>query len=49
MDYQIILAVTIGIIALLFMILKLRLQAFIALLLVCILVGVLSGLSAEDT
>jgi len=49
MDYQIILAVAIGIFALLFMILKLRMQAFIALLIVCIIVGVISGLSAEDT
>jgi len=49
MDYQIILAVVIGISLLLFLILRLRIQAFIALLIVCIVVGIISGLSVEDT
>ncbi|MGY3793022.1 GntP family permease [uncultured Aquimarina sp.] len=48
MDYQLLIAVGIGIAALLFMILKLRMQAFIALLIVCIIVGILAGLPAED-
>lgn len=47
MDYQLLTAVGAGIIALLFLILKLRMQAFIALLIVCILVGVLAGLSPD--
>ncbi|WP_299311371.1 gluconate:H+ symporter [uncultured Aquimarina sp.] len=48
MDYQLLIAVAVGIIALLFMILKLRMQAFIALLIVCILVGIVAGLPADD-
>ncbi|WP_378174993.1 GntP family permease [Aquimarina sp. SS2-1] len=48
MDYQLLIAVGLGITALLFMILKLRMQAFIALLIVCILVGIVAGLPAED-
>ncbi|MFD2562100.1 GntP family permease [Aquimarina rubra] len=48
MEYQLLIAVGLGIIALLFMILKLRMQAFIALLIVCILVGIVAGLPAED-
>lgn len=48
MDYQLLIAVGIGIAALLFMILKLRMQAFIALLIVCIIVGIIAGLPAED-
>ncbi|WP_299222622.1 gluconate:H+ symporter [uncultured Aquimarina sp.] len=48
MEYQLLIAVGVGIIALLFMILKLRMQAFIALLIVCILVGIVAGLPAED-
>ncbi|MBQ4819239.1 gluconate:H+ symporter [Aquimarina sp. MMG016] len=47
MDYQLLIAVGVGIIALLFMILKLKIQAFIALLIVCILVGIIAGLSPE--
>ncbi|MEW7291990.1 GntP family permease [Aquimarina sp. 2304DJ70-9] len=47
MDYQLLIAVGVGISALLFMILKLKIQAFIALLIVCILVGVVAGLSPE--
>ncbi|MBW1296054.1 GntP family permease [Aquimarina litoralis] len=48
MDYQLLIAVGVGIAALLFMILKLRIQAFIALLIVCIVVGIIAGLPAED-
>ncbi|GAA4271695.1 gluconate:H+ symporter [Aquimarina gracilis] len=48
MDYQLIVAVIVGIAALLFMILKLRIQAFIALLIVCIIVGLLSGLPVKN-
>ncbi|AXT55426.1 gluconate transporter [Aquimarina sp. AD1] len=48
MDYQLLIAVGVGIFALLFMILKLRMQAFIALLIVCILVGIVAGLPADD-
>ena len=47
MEYQLVVAVGAGIAALLFLILIVRIQAFMALLIVCILVGVLSGLSAE--
>ncbi len=47
MDYRILIAVGVGITALLFMILRLKIQAFIALLIVCILVGVIAGLSPE--
>ncbi len=48
MDYQLLIAVAVGVFALLFMILKLRIQAFIALLIVCILVGIVAGLSPID-
>ncbi|WP_271767716.1 GntP family permease [Aquimarina algiphila] len=47
MEYQLLIAVGVGISALLFMILKLKIQAFIALLIVCILVGIVAGLSPE--
>ncbi len=47
MDYQLLIAVGVGIIALLFMILRLKIQAFIALLIVCMLVGIVAGLSPE--
>ncbi|WP_025663761.1 GntP family permease [Aquimarina megaterium] len=47
MEYQLLIAVGVGIFALLFMILKLKIQAFIALLIVCILVGIITGLSPE--
>ncbi|TSE11488.1 GntP family permease [Aquimarina algiphila] len=47
MEYQLLIAVGVGISALLFMILKLKTQAFIALLIVCILVGIVAGLSPE--
>lgn len=48
MEYQLLLAVGLGIIALLLLILKLRMQAFIALLIVCLLVGIIAGLPAEE-
>ncbi|MDH7445658.1 GntP family permease [Aquimarina sp. 2201CG14-23] len=48
MEYQLLIAVGVGIIALLFMILRLRIQAFIALLIVSMLVGIVAGLPAED-
>ncbi len=47
MEYQLLIAVGVGILALLFMILKLKIQAFIALLIVCVLVGIIAGLSPE--
>ena len=47
MDYQLLLAVVAGIALLLFLILKLKLQAFLALLIVCIVVGALSGLNPD--
>lgn len=48
MDLQILVAVLLGISILLFLILKLKIQAFLALLIVCILVGIIAGLPAED-
>ncbi|MEE2771987.1 MAG: gluconate:H+ symporter [Bacteroidota bacterium] len=44
MDYQIISAVIAGIALLLFLILRLKIQAFLSLLVVCIVVGLLSGM-----
>ncbi|RXG15432.1 Gnt-I system low-affinity gluconate transporter [Leeuwenhoekiella aestuarii] len=48
MDYQLLFAVITGIALLLFLILKLKLQAFLALLIVCIVVGALSGLNPDS-
>ncbi|MDR5590221.1 gluconate:H+ symporter [Christiangramia sp. SM2212] len=48
MDLQILLAVLGGIAILLFLILKLKIQAFLALLIVCILVGIFAGLPASE-
>lgn len=48
MDLQILLAVLGGIAILLFLILRLKIQAFLALLIVCILVGIFAGLAAKD-
>ena len=45
MDYQLLLAVFVGISVLLFLILRLKLQAFLALLITCITVGVIAGTS----
>ncbi len=47
MDYQLLLAVGIGIFSLIFMVLRLKIHAFIALLIVCMLVGIISGMSPE--
>ncbi|MCF8273241.1 MAG: GntP family permease [Flavobacteriaceae bacterium] len=47
-DYTLISAVVIGIIVLLFLILKLRIQAFIALLIASIVVGLISGMNPSD-
>ncbi|PTX43128.1 Gnt-I system low-affinity gluconate transporter [Christiangramia gaetbulicola] len=48
MDIQILFAVLGGIAILLFLILKLKIQAFLALLIVCILVGIFAGLPASE-
>jgi len=47
-DYSLLLAVFIGIVVLLFLILKLRIQAFVALLIASIVVGVFSGMNPSD-
>ncbi|MGZ0016746.1 GntP family permease [Yeosuana sp. AK3] len=47
-DYSLIVAVIVGIIVLIFFILKLRIQAFIALLIASMVVGVLSGMNPSD-
>ena len=47
MDYQLLFAVFAGIALLLVLILRFKLQAFLALLIVCITVGVLSGMQPE--
>lgn len=47
-DYTLISAVIIGIVVLIFLILKWRLQAFIALLIASIVVGVISGMNPSD-
>lgn len=44
MDYQLLLSVFLGISVLLFLILRLKMQAFIALLITCIVVGVVAGM-----
>ncbi|MGB8703725.1 MAG: gluconate:H+ symporter [Gillisia sp.] len=48
MDYQLLLAVFIGIALLLFLILRVKIQAFLALLMVCIAVGLIAGMPAEE-
>jgi gluconate transporter len=47
-DYSLLLAVFIGIVVLLFLILKLRIQAFVSLLIASIVVGVFSGMNPSD-
>ena len=47
MEWQLIISVFTGIAILLFLILKLKIQAFISLLIVCIVVGVCAGLSPD--
>ncbi len=48
MDIQLLLAVFVGIALLLFLILKLKIQAFLALLSVCIAVGIIAGMPATE-
>jgi Gnt-I system low-affinity gluconate transporter len=48
MDIQLLLAVFAGIALLLFLILRLKIQAFLALLIVCIAVGMIAGMPAID-
>ncbi|EAQ39990.1 GntP family permease [Dokdonia sp. MED134] len=48
MDYQLLFAVIIGISILLFLILKLKMQAFLALLITCISVGVIAGMQPSS-
>ncbi|WP_405212078.1 GntP family permease [Dokdonia sp. Asnod2-E02] len=48
MDYQLLFAVIIGISILLFLILKLKMQAFLALLITCIAVGVIAGMQPSS-
>ena len=48
MNLQLLLAVLIGISLLLFLILRLKIQAFLALLIVCIIVGMIAGLPAIE-
>jgi len=48
LDYQLISAVVLGILLLLFLILKLRIQAFLALLISAIAIGLLSGMPPPD-
>ncbi|RMB57677.1 gluconate transporter [Dokdonia sinensis] len=47
MDYQLLLAVIAGISVLLFLILRLKIQAFLALLITCIVVGVVAGMEPK--
>ena len=48
MDYQLLLAVCSGIIVLLLLILRFKIHAFLALLIACITVGIVSGLPPQD-
>ena len=48
MDIQLLLAVLFGIVLLLFLILRLKIQAFLALLIVCIAVGMMAGMPAKE-
>lgn len=47
MDYQLLIAVIAGISVLLFLILRLKIQAFLALLITCIVVGVVAGMEPK--
>ena len=47
MDYGLLTAVILGIALLLFLILKLKMQAFLSLLIVCIVVGIFAGMPAD--
>lgn len=48
MDYQLLAAVILGILVLLFLILRLKIQAFLALLITCIVVGVIAGMEPKS-
>ncbi|HKL35162.1 MAG TPA: hypothetical protein VJ899_02600, partial [Salegentibacter sp.] len=48
MELQLLFAVFAGIALLLFLILKLKIQAFLSLLIVCIAVGILAGMPATE-
>jgi Gnt-I system low-affinity gluconate transporter len=48
MDIQLLTAVIAGIVLLLFLILRLKIQAFLALLIVCIVVGIIAGMPATE-
>ncbi len=48
MDYQLLCAVILGISLLLFLILRLKIQAFLALLITCIAVGVIAGMQPSS-
>ncbi len=48
MDLQLLSAVLFGIVLLLFLILRLKIQAFLALLIVCIAVGMMAGMPAKE-
>ncbi|CAM4209365.1 GntP family permease [Gillisia limnaea] len=48
MDIQLLSAVLFGIVLLLFLILRLKIQAFLALLIVCIAVGMMAGMPAKE-
>ncbi len=48
MEFQLILALLLGIAVLLFLILRLKIQAFLALLIACIVVGVVAGMQPLD-
>lgn len=48
MDIQLLTAVIAGIVLLLFLILRLKIQAFLALLIVCIAVGIIAGMPATE-
>ncbi len=48
MDLQLLAAVAVGITLLLFLILRLKIQAFLALLIVCITVGIIAGMPATE-
>lgn len=47
MEYQLLIAVVIGISVLLFLILRLKIQAFLALLITCIVVGIVAGMEPK--
>ena len=48
MEFQLLTAVLVGIVLLLILILRIKIQAFLALLIVCIIVGILAGMPAAE-